>query len=352
KRFEELQQELKTKCAFEKEIKPRSRLMLYLEFIEVRKAIEEMIAFNTYQAYLQLFLDMKLFEKLADGTKLPENLDTICNFTSEQLTNNQLCYEDLAPYLYFKGELEGTSNMSEIKHVVIDEAQDYSPIQYEIFHQLFNKNSFTILGDLNQTINPLMETNTLEKIAKAFSLSNSTILKLNKSYRSTKEIVDFTKQILPSGEKIQSIHRLGEKPLIIEVKEKNKLCKLVIEDVRTFLQQGFRSIAIICKTARESLEVYNQLKDQIEITLVTKDDEYFKYGVVVIPADLARGREFDVVSIYEASSVNYHRENERNLFYTICTRALHKLYIYYTNSLSPFIADIPETLYEIYKSNK
>lgn len=346
KRFEELQQEIKPKCAFQKEIKPRSRLMLYLEFKEVRKAIEEMITFNTYQAYLQLFLDIKLFKKLAAGTELPEDLDAICNYTIDQLKNNQIRYEDLAPYLYFKGKLEGIPNMSQIKHVVIDEAQDYSSIQYEIFYQLFNQNSLTILGDLNQTIHPLMETNTLEKIVEAFHSPNSAILKLAKSYRSTNEIVEFTKQILPNREKVQSIHRLGEKPVIIEVKEKDKFCELLSKDISTFLQQGFRSIAVICKTARESLEVHNHLKEQIDVTLITKDDEYFKYGVVVIPSYLAKGLEFDVVLIYEANCVNYHRENERNLFYTICTRALHKLSIYYTDLISPFIAEISSELYE------
>ena len=106
------------------------------------------------------------------------------------------------------------------------------------------------------------------------------------------------------------------------------------------------SIAVICKTAAESLSAYERLKERVNLHLVTKDDMEFNKGIIVIPSYLAKGLEFDAVIIYNAGENAYNHEDERKLFYTACTRALHRLQIYYTGKLSPFLSIIDPGLYE------
>lgn len=315
--------------------------------------INEMTNVDVYESYRKLFEDGEIFNVVSIGTNLPENLDKIRLSTLASLSSNQLNYEDIPAYLYLKGVIEGIPNLSNIKHVVIDEAQDYSPLQYEIFKQLFPSISFTILGDLNQSIHPYMHTEDYQSILDIFKVPNSSILKLYKSYRSVGEIVEFSKAILKSSEDIEYINRPGERPKVIKVPVGKKPDAYIIDDVERLLSENFRSIAVICKTEAEGLRVYKQLmhelkkrNSELSITLINKDSEVFTTGFVVIPSFLSKGLEFDAVILYDASSKTYCHEEERKLFYTICTRSLHRLHLFYNDSLTPLIPDSAKGLYD------
>lgn len=351
-KVKELQEKLKT----DPECIDAPRLVARLTVLKNSKGLMDkisvMTSINVYKVYMKLFEEKELYNTVAVGTIIPENLDEIRMNTLAVLSNNQLHYEDIPAYLFLKGKIEGLPNLSGIKHVVIDEAQDYSPLQYEIFKQLFETSSFTILGDLNQSIHPYMHTEDYQTVLDIFSKPNSSIFKLYKSYRSVREIVEFSKAILPSSENIEYINRPGEKPSIIKIPNSKKYDSYIIDDIEKLLSENFKSIAVICKTEEESSKVHKQLihelykrKSDLSINLINKDSEVFTTGIVLIPSFLSKGLEFDVVILYDVSSQTYHHEEERKLFYTICTRSLHRLHLYYKDSLTPFIPKSAEGLY-------
>lgn len=320
---------------------------------ELMDKINTMTNVNVYELYMRLFQDSDLFTIVSSGTSVPENIKEISMGTVAALNNNVLHYEDIPGYLYLKGEIEGKPNLSSIKHVVIDEAQDYSPLQYEIFKGLFPYSSFTILGDLNQSIHPYMHTDNYQTVVDIFGRPNSSIFKLYKSYRSVCEIVEFSKAILLSGEDIEYINRPGEKPKVIKIPDNKRYEAYIIDDIEKLLSEGLKSIAVICKTEEESLAIYKQLnhelrkrKSSLSINLINKDSEVFATGLVLIPSFLSKGLEFDGVILYDVSLQNYHHEEERKLFYTICTRSLHRLHMFYKDILTPLVPDRWSGLYD------
>ncbi len=344
-RLQEIEKEMKFKVDFEHEIKPFSRLERYKEFKPTIDKINDMTSLDLYKVYSKLFEEVETHRKMLEGISLPENFERIKELTIKDIEDKKISYEDVAPILYLKGELEGVSFLSDINHVVLDEGQDYSAIQYEVFKQLFKGCGITILGDLNQSIHPFTNTEDYDFIVKTFNYPESVKLRLRKSYRSTKEIVEFSKTILNDGEAIESINRSGEKPVVKRVADGKDTIKRILEDIKSLKIKKANSIAIICKTSKESYDVHNQLKNEIDVNLITKDDIKFKRGICVIPSYLAKGLEFDAVLIFDASKETYSKKAERKLFYTACTRALHNLYIYHQNDLSPFIAGINKELY-------
>lgn len=155
------------------------------------------------------------------------------------------------------------------------------------------------------------------------------VINLTQSYRSTYEIVDFTRQMIPGGERIVPFNRSGEAPQVVAVNDEERLHEAIVSDIRELHEQGFQYVAVICRTEEESRRVHEQLSTDIPARLITKTTPAFEKGTLVVPAYLAKGVEFDAVIIYNGSEDVYHRESDRKLFYTACTRAMHKLHVYH-----------------------
>ena len=149
----------------------------------------------------------------------------------------------------------------------------------------------------------------------------------------------------PFDDYIKFIDRSGEKPMIIETTDDRATASDIVRWVAALKQEGRRSIAIICKTAKDAFNLHQTIGADCEATLVTKDDHSFTRGVVVIPSYLAKGLEFDAVVIHDVSKRRYADERERKLLYTACTRALHRLILYCVGEPSPLIAAVPADLY-------
>ena len=236
---------------------------------------------------------------------------------------NILNYEDALLFSYLKGNLKGFNYEANIKQVVIDEAQDYNKLQYIIISKIFQKASFTILGDINQNINPYYKYTSLEELKDI--LKGSTLyLELLKTYRSSPEIIEYTNKILNLNH-VNAIRRNNNKPVVIKTKIEN-LKDTLIEDIK-ILQENYISTAIITKDAKEANKIYRLIKEDIDITLIDDTNKKFKKDLIIIPAYLAKGLEFDSVIIYN-DRLNSYKKNERNLLYVACTRAQHELYIY------------------------
>jgi len=348
KRLRELEDECRKHPDYREKAKAYSRLFVYREFKPVRKQIEDMLSFDVYEAFCCLFEDTGLFARIA-GDRLPEDYLNICRATAAGLRLKRLGYEDISAYVYFKGRLAGVPNMSHIRHVVVDEAQDYTPVQYAILSQLFPKTRMTLLGDFNQTVNPLKETFGYEQAARIMSSGNYAILRLTRGYRSTADIVDFTRCILKGNNDIESIQRHGEKPRLISADDEEQLFQRLIDDIRHLVDEGMESVGIICKTADASKQLYTKLRRKISATLLTQDDVNFSRDIMVLPVYLAKGLEFDAAIVYDADKISYGHDKDRKLLYTACTRALHRLHLMYTGEVTPLIADIPQEYYEVIK---
>ncbi|MNP39080.1 Helicase IV [compost metagenome] len=181
-----------------------------------------------------------------------------------------------------------------------------------------------------------------------FGEADTRLFRLGKSYRSTREIAEFTKSLLPGGNEIETFHRSGKKPVLAKVADKGLLAAKIREDLAALQAEGYASAAVITKTAAESEEAYRLLVEQGcgDVRLVTKHSAEFGKGLQVIPAYLAKGVEFDAVLIYDASREVYREESQRKLFYTACTRAMHRLMLYSTGEWTPFLQETDPSMYQ------
>ena len=243
------------------------------------------------------------------------------NEINETVRNKTIRYEDACLFAYLKSLLKGFDYRGLIEQVVIDEAQDYSLIQYIILKNIFKRASFTILGDINQTINPYYKYDSLEILKEVFN-EDTKYLELKKTYRSSPEIIDYTNKILNLNH-VSAIRKSDNIPVQI----KNNNTDELINDIKR-LKFEYKSLAIITKTDKESEYLYNILNKEFEdISLLNYNSVNFKKKLVILPAYVAKGLEFDSVIIYEDSN-NKYKDKEKYLFYVACTRAQHELIIY------------------------
>ena len=335
-RFEQFMQEIADTGDFtdKGEIKARSQINLKNELRPIKEKVEAVTAFSPDAAYRKLFRSAKLIAKLWEG-EIPVDLNTICSRTLNSFSEGNLEYEDMAPVLFLKCAFGDQPNLKSIKHVIVDEAQDYTPLQYEIIKQLFKDSKLTILGDINQSINPYMNVGDYDSVLDVFEKDKTIMLTLKKSYRSTMEISNFSKSILPSDIEVEYMSRQGEKPKLTRVSDEKSMYALIGKDIDYLHKQGCHSIAVICKTAAQSWKAYESLKHIHGLRLVSSTDKEFSTGMVVLPSYLAKGLEFDAVLVPHSDAATYGHDDERRLLYTICTRALHRLRLYYSGSLSP-----------------
>ncbi|MCI8346930.1 MAG: AAA family ATPase [Bacilli bacterium] len=239
------------------------------------------------------------------------------------LKKEKIHYEDSLIFAYIKGRLEGFHYEGNIKQVVVDEAQDYNKLQYIIMANIFKKAEFTILGDIHQNINPYYQYQSLEELTTIFD-SDTKYLELLKTYRSSKEITEYTNKILNLNH-VNAIRRSSNLPVVFR-KGKIDLRQALLKDVQ-LLQEKYKSIAIITKDSQESKKIYQLLKDDLMISLVEENTVKFHKELIIIPSYLSKGLEFDCVIVYN-NRENSYRKNERNLLYVACTRAQHELYVY------------------------
>jgi DNA helicase-2/ATP-dependent DNA helicase PcrA len=319
-------------------------------FIPLKKSVKKLSFVDVIGIYGELFADEASYREKTNGAVIPPLWLEICRQTKEKLLRNELFHEDATPYLYVKELIQGVRTNTEIRYVFVDEGQDYSSFQYEYLKKLFPRARMTVLGDFGQAI--FMQATSLaasdSPLIRLFGEAETSLVSLVRSYRSTKEIVEFTKSMLPGGEEIVPFERGGQKPLLTRLDGKEKRDRQIVADIAALKAEGFDSIAVITKTAAESRHAHERLRMQggDAQQLMTKETMGFENGVMVIPVYLAKGVEFDAVLVYDASPEAYGQESERKLLYTACTRAMHRLHLYTTGDWSPFVQALPANLYE------
>ncbi len=249
----------------------------------------------------------------------------------------KLEYADLFPLIYLKMRLEGVKNSRPgVKHLLIDEMQDYTPVQYAVLGKLFSCRK-TVLGDTSQSVNPYASS-TAEQIRRG--LLSATQVKLTKSYRSTWEIMQFALAIAPNPE-LEAMKRHGEPPRVVGCTRPAQMTERIVEEIRAFDESDHQSLAIIAKTQKQANRLHQSLiGNGIEARLLDAASIGFSTGVIVCTAHLAKGLEFDRVIVADAGAKNYHTEMDRNLLYVACTRAMHRLALLHQGEPSMFISAV------------
>lgn len=289
------------------------------------KEISKRIASNNYEGSTKNASSIE--KKLKELLNIKLDLKDIFNnfYQSEyskykdKVNDKYLYYEDACIFLYIKSLLVGFNTNHVIKEIVIDEAQDYNKLQYLIIKKTFKTSNYTILGDTNQTINPYYKYDSLEELTSIFE--SSKYITLTKTYRSTGKIIDYTNKILGLNH-VTAIRNDKASDIIF----RNNITKNdFLTDINN-LKTTSKSIAIITKNDSEAEEVYNMLKDDLDIMLIDGFG-HIKRDLVVVPSYVAKGLEFDSVIIYTDKD-NKYQEKDKYLFYVACTRAQHNLIIY------------------------
>lgn len=302
------------------EVKALSHVRVTRELEKTISNIDKMFSINIRMLYRMLFADLRIWDSCGGALS-----DEARNNTIDALDSGILYYEDQAPILYLMTLLGMIDPDKKIKHVIIDEAQDYSEVAFKLFSQLYSHCAITLLGDLNQNINPGSGIGNLKSAGELIDPESFEFFEMNKSYRSTLEIMEFASRIIPS----KTIHfgRSGKMPEVITGITVKDVCNLIADYIKGLKHEDFQSIAVICRTLNDCYQVHKYLEKDLSVNLVTGEDNEMPSGIVLIPSYLAKGLEFDIV-IAAILSVDEYMFDEDQLFYTVCTRALHRLEIY------------------------
>lgn len=314
-----------------------ARLLSIDESTVLISEIRKFTRLNIMKLYKRLFHDKKYFYRLAQGIKLPECIEIIIDETSKNLKRDHLSYEDALALAFLNVKTNGCDVDKNIKQVVIDEAQDYYPLHFEILKDLFPVARYTILGDINQTIEKQEDLSLYDQICKILCKEKSVLITLDKSYRCTNEILEYSTKFISGGSKIKSFSRKGEVPGVYEAFSSSELTNMLVKEIQLCNKTGYRSVGLICKTEKDAIHLYDQLKDRIHIRLVKGDSVEDLNGTFIIPVCMSKGLEFDAVLICNANKKHFNTEDDKNLLYIACTRALHRLNLFYFGEISPLL---------------
>lgn len=313
------------------------RIPLLKRLPEVAKDVQQFVR-DAVKRKLNGSEKARIWEALPNVLKINNVFDLYKNFYTWMgkpemfvMTGNELEYADVFPLIYCKIRLEGAKTYDGVKHLLVDEMQDYTPVQYAVLSRLF-KCKKTILGDITQTVNPYSASSS-DNILQVFP--NADIVKLFRSYRSTFEIIAFAQDIVYNADLIP-MERHGDIPEVkgfdSNAEEIAEMAKLI----NAFKESDRQLLGIICKTQAQAEFVFRELKSS-HVHLLTADSTTFKEGVIVTTAHLSKGLEFDEVIVPFASARNYHTDVDKRMLYIACTRAMHQLTLTYTKERTTFV---------------
>lgn len=329
-----LESKLRNSDAHSYDYKTAARLISTKQSSALMAELRKFTRIDYLGLYRHLFTHDTLLRQLA-GDFYPQ-IKEVAAHTRDRLESGALDYADGIAVLYLKLRMDSGNSFADIRQVVVDEAQDYSPVHYEILGRLFPEAKFTVLGDLNQTIVDTGESSLYETIRRVLGKKRNTMVSLCKSFRCSYEIASFASRFADEEMVIERLERHGEEPEIHSAKSEEELYNQLASQLAAWREEGFGA-AVICKNAEESKTVQQMLEPLCGAHLVTDSHKAMLTGTVVLPVYLAKGLEFDAVAIWGADATHYRDDEDRRLLYISCTRALHRLRLYHTGKASPLL---------------
>lgn len=335
-----------------KDLVGEERINLYDEYDKIIKCLEKGQK-KISREYLSQIPKMDCVKYYMDFIEnYLQNSNEVFEYLKKNIINNlkknEIAFEDLAPLMYIQIKVFGIKEKCKIKHVVIDEAQDYGEFQFDVLKTILNSNSMTILGDIAQGVHYYRGIENWKRfIDVEFKDTKTVYTTLQKTYRTTKEIMDIANSVinkLPDYEKEYIV--LGE-PVInrknsIDIKKCSDFKELITNinnRINVHLEQQYKSIAIIGKDMNECEKIEKKLsKLRSDVKLIKGKDSEYNSGISIVPSYLAKGLEFDCVIIADASKSKYINDSlDIKLLYVTITRAMSKLDIFYIEELSELL---------------
>lgn len=312
----------------------------------VKRAIDHNLWLNINAQFIHL---LRATPKLLDIEKFGITTDewqAYVEKTKEQLKKGNISANGITIYLYLYDLMTGRKGQRDIRYVFIDEVQDYDAYQLTYLKFRFPHARFTLLGDLNQAIFTHENSRSLlRQLSTMFDPEKTKVVQLTKSYRSTKQITDFTKQLLTNGEAIEAFDRNGDLPTVIETDDYFKGVDSLTE-MLTKYQKEHDAVAIIGKTLEDCEKLYDELKRRnVKTTLIRTENQRLVEGVIIVPSFLAKGLEFDAVIAWNINAQEYPSDEDRQLLYTIASRSMHALTMISVGKLTPLLDDVPNDLW-------
>ena len=291
--------------------------------------------------YSYLFNNEEIFKEATDN-KIPEKLaNYIRECINNNLLNNIIDSDDIAAMLYLKFKIDDVPEKYKFKHLVVDEAQDYSIFQLLVMRLMTTNNSFTMVGDVGQGIYFYKGIDSWEKVIQEAFEGEGRFISLTQSYRSTVEIISFANKVLlkqlNSLKPAEPVLRHGKLPEIISYESNREFSEKLDTIVNGIINSGKTSVAVIGKTLNECKIIKEALKkwSKFQWEVVKDTDKKLKLERLIIPSYMTKGLEFDCSVIYNCSDKNYKdNELDKKILYVALTRALHEEYIFYNGELT------------------
>jgi len=263
----------------------------------------------------------------------PEKLfnDFLKKHGYKQVDINNLPYEDLTGYAFFTLSLLGFRKDMYIKHLFLDEMQDYDATSLYIIKKMYPEANFTIVGDFEQNLLMVGD----NKSALQYNFPTAKFFGLYTSYRSTNNIIKLAYKVLGTEKPEQSLVREGKEPQIVKCNSLEEKFKLIQQEIET-QNKNKRKVAILCKTKEEAELVSKYLPDSTLI-LNDTDKRLFSAKSLITTTYFSKGLEFDVVIIPDVSNNNFKKIQDKQNLYVAITRALHEVNMYYVGELTNYL---------------
>lgn len=325
-----------------------ARQIVMKAFTPIKRAIDHNLWININGQFLHLLRVTPKLVNLNQYGLTAADWTAFVEQTKTQLKQRKISAAGITIYLYLYDLIIGRRGQRDIRYVFIDEVQDYDAYQLAYLKYRFPKARFTLLGDLNQAIFTHENSRSLlRQLGTMFDPDKTKVVQLTKSYRSTKQITNFTKHLLTNGERIEAFDRNGALPQVIVDRD----YQTAIDSLVTTLQrdqQQHDAVAVIGKDLNECEHLFEELKRRnVKTTLIRTENQRLVDGIIIVPSYLAKGLEFDAVVAWDVNAANYPGDSERQLLYTIASRAMHVLTLIAVGDLTPLLKSVPDDEYEI-----
>ncbi|PQZ57741.1 DNA helicase UvrD [Bacillus sp. MYb209] len=294
---------------------------------------------NTYMNFWPKMSPLSLYSSMLKSKEILEVLpEELVQETEKNCRKKEVYVEDLPALIYIHHRITGIEIGQKFHHVVIDEAQDFSPFQVYVLKEITLGNSFTILGDLSQAIYDYQGIEDWNAFKEVFQETG--YYELTRSYRSTKEIIEFANEIIKNAEipvgLATPVFRSGEDVKVIHAEDQ---FTEIMKTLQHLQNEDVKTIAVIGRTDDECRDIYEKLTNTgLTVNVIEADQSKYEGGISVVPVYLAKGLEFDAVLLIDVDEEHYkNTKHDAKLLYVGCTRSLHDLWIFHSGEVSPLI---------------
>ena len=313
-------------------------------------------AATAVDAYMKRFPKIELMEQYRallqpqPGFELPAAVDRgdwerLCADSVARLDSKRIETADIAPLTHLCALLLGHTGRLDIHHTVLDEAQDFSPFQFDLLKGLTQNASFTIVGDLAQGIHGYRGvTDWRGFLDDVFGPGNADYQELVTSYRNTVEIMTFAGRVaahhpFPGQRGAQPVLRHGREPEVLALPD-TRPEDTIAEKLKELLAAGMKTVAVVHKRPADCEALYKKLKGKLDapLSLYRDGDSEYRGGAMVLPAHMVKGLEFDAIIVADCSEAVFPDDPLHcRLLYVCLTRPLHRLVCYYRGEPSPLL---------------